>query len=63
MKVKLIKSLIGSPVHRAGETIDVSNEQGVRFIEAGIAIPVEQPKRTAKKKLDNVEKRGVQRNK
>lgn len=60
--VKLIKSLIASPVKRSGEVIDVSEDQAKRLIEAGIAIPVSSEKR--EKAIPNkvTEKRAVQGN-
>lgn len=58
MKIKLLIS-IGGPggQGRKGDIIEWENEDAKRLIEAGYAIPVSTPKRTAKKKMNKVEKR------
>jgi hypothetical protein len=60
-QVKLIKSLIGSPIRRSGQLIDVTESQAIRLIEAGIAIPV-QEKREKAIPNEVTEKRAVQGN-
>lgn len=62
-KVKLIKTLIGSPMQHSGTTIEVSDAQAQRFIEAGIAIPIVSEKREKAIPKDVTEKRAVHSNK
>ena len=62
VKLKLIKTLIGSPMQKSGTLIEVSKDQAKRFVEAGVAIPVREEREKAILK-DVTEKRAVHSNK
>jgi len=64
MRIRLTTNLAGPTGGKAGEIVDWKDaEEAKRLIEAGYAIPVSKPKRDAKKKMSNVEKRAVHGNK
>ena len=44
MKVKFIKSLIGTPPYKSGEEADLSQSLALRYIKSGICIPIKEEK-------------------
>jgi hypothetical protein len=63
VEVKLIKTLIGSPMRHSGTTIEVSEEEAKRLVSDNIAIPVSTKEVESKESKEVKETRAVHSNK